>query len=188
MILLASASPRRRRLLKEAGLHFRVVKPSYHEKRIAGASPERLTRTHAVGKAASVARHVQDGTILAADTVVAFRGRILGKPKSLSGARRMLGALCGHWHRVVTGVALVQVRKGKAVRRKVFTQSTRVFLKDLPGKKLDAYLRRIRPLDKAGSYAIQSRRDCRVGDWKGSFTNAVGLPMEELKKALRVLR
>ena len=188
VICLASSSPRRKTLLKKAGIRFRVVKPFYHEKEDAGVSVSTLTRRHALGKALSVLPRVKNGLILGADTVVHFGSRVIGKPRSARHARAMLGALQGRKHKVLTSVALVRAKDGKLLDKVVFTEKTFVWLRPMSAKQIRQYQHRIGPLDKAGAYAIQSKGPGIVERVQGSFTNAVGLPMEKLKKTLRMLR
>lgn len=186
MIYLASTSARRRRLLKEAGLRFRVLKPSYEEAGRGSASS--LTRRHALGKAMSVMARVKKGVILGCDTVVVSAGRVLGKPATLKAASRMLQSLEGRTHVVVSAVALLRMEKGWPVRQRVFLEKSSVRIKKMTPALRRAYLARIRPLDKAGAYAAQAAGRGAVERVRGSFTNVVGLPMEKLKKELRVLR
>lgn len=180
MIVLASSSPRRRALLREAGIRFRVVRPDYEEKMIKGLSPRELVLRHAAGKAASV---VADKTVLAADTVVYFRGKIIGKPRDINQACRILTQLQGQWHTVWTGVA-VRMRKEGKVRDKVFAVKTLVRIRPMTDTEIRSYFRRVNPLDKAGAYAIQSKHAI-VESVRGSYTNAVGLPMERLLTILK---
>lgn len=181
MIILASASPRRRTLLREARIRFRVKSPSYVEKMIPGASPKILVLRHARGKAASVEAR---GTILAADTVVYFKGKIIGKPKNMADARKILKCLQGKWHRVWTGVAVLEKKKAGMRFRRNFAVKTDVRLRALTDAEIRAYFRKVNPLDKAGAYAIQSKHSI-VEKVRGSYANAVGLPMERLKAILK---
>lgn len=180
VIILASGSPRRRVLLREAGIRFRVKSPPYVEKMEKGVSPKILVLRHARGKALSVPA---DGTILAADTVVYFGGKIIGKPRNLSDARKTLQALQGKWHAVWTGVAILEKKKGRARFLRNFAVKTRVRLRALSDSEIRAYFRRINPLDKAGAYAIQSKHSI-IESVRGSVSNAIGLPMEKISKIL----
>lgn len=182
VIVLASSSPRRRALLKEAGIRFRVKCPPYAEKTPRGVSPKTLVTRHALGKALSV--ECRDGKILGADTVVHFGGKIIGKPRDIKEGRRILGKLQGRWHAVWTGVALVERRGGCIARRNVFAVRTLVRLRAMTDENIRVYFRRVNPLDKAGAYAIQSKRTI-VEAVRGSYSNAVGLPMERLRKLLK---
>lgn len=184
MIYLASTSPRRKALLKQAGIPFRALRPRYTEGRRPAAPPDRLVRLHAVRKAASCAGRVTQGTVLAADTVVCLNGAILGKPRTIPAARRMLGRLQGRWHVVYTGVALLTLRRGRLTRRQVFVERTRVRLKPLTAAEITRYFQRVHPLDKAGAYAIQSRHGGIVQEVRGLRSNAIGLPVETLLKKL----
>ena len=188
MIYLASSSPRRRTLLKKASLRFKIIRPLYQEVHRETGSASALTRRHALGKALSVVANVQDGIVLGSDTVVVCGGHILGKPRSMKAAERMLLSLEGRWHSVVSAVALLKIREGVVQKKKVFTENTRVYIRKSDIHVRRAYLKRIRPLDKAGAYAAQAAGKGAVQKIQGSFTNVVGLPMEKLQTALRMLR
>src|SRR5438874_2265009 len=103
MIYLASTSPRRIKILKDLKIRFKTLSPDYRETALPAAGPAKLVRTHALGKALSVARSVRNGKILSADTVVFFEGKIIGKPADRQEAVRILAALQGRWHQVYTG-------------------------------------------------------------------------------------
>jgi septum formation protein len=181
MLYLASESPRRKRLLRDAGVKFKVLKVPYHEAKHRHLSPSVLVKKHALGKALAAAKRLRDGNILAADTIVYDQGKTLGKPSGMPGALRMLLSLQGRAHTVYTGVAFLEVRGGRVARRKVFVERTRVHLEAMDEKAVRKYFRRVDPLDKAGSYAIQDTGAGIVHKVEGSFSNAVGLPMERLK-------
>ena len=191
MFYLASTSPRRKRLLRGLGLRFLVRAPSYKEESTAGP-PSKVVQTHALGKALSVARRVQNGTVLGADTIVYFQRKVVGKPKDRKDAFRILSALQGRGHTVYTGVALVRVLSGRIAGQTVFSERTRVYLKKMDTAAIRAYFKEINPLDKAGAYAIQSRKTGLpagqagiVRRVRGSFSNAVGLPVEKLYAKLK---
>ena len=187
MIYLASTSPRRKQLLKKAGLKFLILKPDYEEKGSLKAPPSKIVRIHAVKKGESCIGQVKDGIILAADTIVYFKGKIIGKPKNMKEARLILGKIQGEWHTVYTGVAILKVVSGRAVKKTVFFEKTRVRLKPLTPKGIANYFKKVNPLDKAGAYAIQSSHGGIVQEIEGLFSNAVGLPVEKiLKKSLLV--
>lgn len=184
MLYLASRSPRRKRLLKSLKLPFCVVRPFYKEENFSGRPPMRAVRTHALGKARSVVRRIRSGSVLAADTVVCFRGRVIGKPKDRRDAFRILNRLQGRWHTVYTGVAILFLKDGRVRKERVFCQRTRVKLKKMSRAAIAGYFKKVNPLDKAGAYAIQSARANIVDELKGSFSNAVGLPLERLRRGL----
>lgn len=180
MIYLASTSPRRKKLLREAGIRFRVLQPEYHEKNIPRLGPAALVKRHAWEKGRSAMPLVKNGILLSADTVVYFKGRMIGKPKNMSDAVSILWALQGRQHTVYTGVALFKLSAGKVTKSKAFAVKTGVFIKKMSRADIRSYFKKISPLDKAGAYAIQSDRSSIVLKIKGSFSNAVGLPMEQL--------
>ncbi len=186
MIYLVSTSPRRRMLLKKAGYRFKILKPSYEEKR-AGATtaPAVLVKRHALAKALSAVGLVKSGVVIGADTVVYFEGKIIGKPRDRSEAFKILGRLQGRWHTVYTGVALLDVGRKKPFKKAFFCVKTAVLLKPLSTRDIRHYLKSIPVLDKAGAYAIQSRHFDIVSHIRGSFSNAIGLPMERLSVYLR---
>ena len=185
MIYLASTSPRRRALLKKAGIAFRVLKPGYEEKRGLKARPSQIVQIHAVKKAESCAGRIKNGTLLAADTVVAFGGKIFGKPGNRREARLMLESLQGRRQAVYTGVAIFKIRGGRIVKQSVFFDKTEVRLKTLSRKGIQNYFKKVNPLDKAGAYSLQARRPGLVRKIRGSFSNAVGLPVEKVVQKLR---
>lgn len=152
---------------------------------IAGVGPSKLTRMHAMGKAKSLVSEIQDGVILAADTVVWRSGKVLGKPGTMREAASMLRFLSGNWHRVVTGVALLRVRAGRVAGKKVFTVTSRVHIKPMTDAQIKSYFKKVHPLDKAGAYAIQSPRISIVDRVVGSASNVAGLPMEALSGHLK---
>ena len=185
MIYLASTSPRRKKILRELGIPFRILKSSYREANASFSSPSECVRRHALGKGRSAAKRIQNGTVLAADTIVYFENRIIGKPKDRKHAQKILSRLQGRWHTVYTGVACVKVMAGKIKREKFFCEKTRVRLRKMDKTAILAYFRKVNPLDKAGAYAIQSQHAGIVEGIRGSFSNAVGLPVESLKKCLK---
>jgi len=143
----------------------------------AAAAAERL----AVAKAREVARRCRSGRVLAADTIVRVDGLNLGKPTGPDDARRMLRALSGRTHRVVTGVALCGA--GGRLRRRS-SAVTKVTFRALRKAEIDWYVGTGEPLDKAGAYGIQGRASLFVTAIRGSFTNVVGLPMELIYEML----
>ncbi len=187
MIYLASSSPRRRALLKEAKIRFAILRPTYRETDGRDRLPMQLTKRHAEAKARSSALKVRNGIVLSADTVVYFKKKILGKPKNRAHAFQMLGALSGHWHEVITAVALLKIRDGRIIKKIIFSEKSHVLLKKMDKSAIKRYFKKIHPLDKAGAYALQSKDVSIVERVRGSRSNVVGLPMEKLKMRLDVL-
>jgi MAF protein len=180
-LVLASASPRRSELLARLGVPF-VVEPAGVDERPA-AGPfraERHARRLARTKATAVAAQFGNATVLAADTIVVLRGRLLEKPVDAADAVRMLKELRGRWHRVITGVALLN---GPRVR--VRHVGTRVLMRDYDDAEIAAYVATGDPFDKAGSYAIQATRFRPVQAIAGCHCNVVGLPLLTTARLLR---
>jgi len=178
-LVLASASPRRRDLLREHGCTFEVV-PSAAEETVA-ATPGETVMGNARRKAHAIAAARPGALVLGVDTEVFFEGRILGKPADGEDAFRMLSALNGRTHEVYSGVCLAW--NGGAAER-TFVEVTRVHFHYRTDLELRAYLARIGPLDKAGAYAAQDDRGEMIARVEGSFSNVIGLPMEALMRAV----
>jgi septum formation protein len=175
-LILASASPRRRAILRAAGMRFRVD-PSSVDEAIGEKNPRRLVVKLARLKALEVARRHPGRLVLGADTIVVCRGEILGKPKDLEDAVRMITLQSGRSQRVYTGVALA---RGRRVWTAVAV--TRVYARKLDAEKL----RRLagKHMDKAGAYAIQDRSDPLVSRIEGDRDNVTGLPMRAVRLLL----
>jgi septum formation protein len=179
-LVLASASPRRRELLASRGLAFEVVPPPLVEP--AGAEhvgPVQRAEALAFFKARAVARLRPGAWVLGADTLVALGDRVLGKPAGPAAARRMLRALSGTRHAVITGVALLGPE-----RRLLASRTTHVTMRPLFEADIEAYLASGEWVGKAGAYAIQETADRFVERVEGSFTNVVGLPVELVDRLL----
>jgi len=180
MVVLASQSPRRRELLRAAGIAFRAVPPAGEENpgAVARGRWAEFVRRAALAKALEVAAREQ-GLVLGADTIVVCEGEILGKPSDEGEARRMLRALSGRRHRVYTGVALV-----RGSRKVVGYERTEVVFRDLSKKQIDWYVSTGEPMDKAGAYAIQGRGAALVRAVRGCYTNVIGLPLPKVFELL----
>ena len=177
-IILASASPRRKALMKKAGFRFRVEASDVSEECFI-AHPARRVEALALRKAKAVAARCKEGLVIGADTLVILGSTILGKPESPEAAYKMLYRLSGSLHKVMTGVAIVNVMTGEEW---VDSAQSSVRMKKLPLGKLLALSRR--HLDKAGAYAIQEKNDPIAKVVKGSYENVVGLPIDLVKKML----
>ncbi len=172
-LILASASPRRRDLLTRLGLPFEVVEADIDESALAGR-PERVARRLAVAKARAVAARRPDATVLAADTVVAHRGDLLGKPRDAAEAWATLRRLRDLTHRVVTAVAVMPPGR----RRPLLGHAvTRVAMRRYADAEIATSIARGDPFDKAGAYAIQDERLAPVAAHQGCYCNVVGLPL-----------
>jgi septum formation protein len=183
-LILASASPRRRDLLREYGYQFSIVVPDVEEIAPPDLTPAEITLANARAKAQAVAPLHPHATVIGADTVVAFEGEIFGKPRDLGHAGEMLGRLNGRVHEVWSGVWLIRGGDGHETG---FNEVTRVRFHLRAAAELRAYLERIGPLDKAGAYAAQDDRGDLIDYVEGCFENVIGLPMKSLEWALRRL-
>ncbi|MEI6509765.1 MAG: Maf family protein [bacterium] len=176
-LILASASPRRWELLRQAGLHFTVFPVDIDEEIRAEESPASAVERLALEKAQACARQLSEGLVLGSDTVVSLEGRILGKPHSEEEARTMLQELSGRTHQVWTGLALLDL---EGDRRWLDHESTAVTFRSLAIEEIDDYIRSGEPLDKAGAYAIQGRAAFFIPRIEGCYFNVVGLPLFKL--------
>ncbi len=182
-LILASASPRRAELLRQLKLKFEVDASDATEVFDEHLSPLELCQLNAHRKARAVAKKIPDALVLGADTLVFLEREIFGKPRNLAEAKQMLAQLQGRTHQVVTGVCLMHLR---AHRERIFAVSTDVTFHPLNAEQISDYLSKINPLDKAGAYAIQEHGDKIVAEISGSFSNVVGLPLDELGAELAV--
>jgi len=180
-IVLASASPRRRELLKKIVDNFHVVPSGVDETKIGEKDPVEFALEAAVLKARDVGGHHPGSLVIAADTIVCLGDTIIGKPRDRRDARRILEALSGTRHRVITAVALFKKDEGKL--RSGYEESFVRFRK-LDASAIDAYLNTGDPLDKAGSYAIQEVNDAFVESLEGDYDNVVGLPVRLVRGLL----
>ncbi len=181
IIYLASQSPRRKELLGKMKLSFCVVSSNYHEKKIPEAGAEQTAMWHACQKARNAKIPLGARLVLGADTLVVLEDQIMGKPKNLKEAERMLAQLSGKCHYVVTGVSLID-----HATHVILTGYTRtaVYFKKLSSKAIKEYFKKVNPLDKAGGYAIQEGPKL-VRKIEGSYTNVIGLPVELVKQLLK---
>lgn len=180
--VLASASPRRRDLLGEAGYEFEVVSPPDDEVSHDCLTIREVTIWNARRKARRIAETFPDAVVLAADTLVTIDGRVLGKPADLEDAVKILRLLSGRMHEVWTAVCICHAAKGKS---RSFQETSRVHFRDLSEPVIREYLAKVNPLDKAGAYAAQGHGADIIERIEGSYSNVVGLPMEETTRALR---
>ena len=186
-IILASASPRRRQLLAEAGYEFTVVVPDLDESTFPteGIEADSYARELALAKANSVARAYPDHLVIGADTVVDFEGMIIGKPADAKDAERITRKLFSAPHKVITGLAILRLRDNT---RLLESDSTTVYPRPLTAGQIAEHIRGGSWQDKAGAYAIQETGDEFIERIEGSLTNVMGLPMELLKSLLSGLQ
>lgn len=180
-LVLASASPRRRELLTARGFRFEVDPSNVMETPRPGEPPDAFAQRIAAEKAGDVARRHPGRCVLAADTVVVVDGTLFGKPVDRSDARRMLQALSGRTHRVLTAVALVDPT---GAVEEILVES-QVAFRPLTAAEIEEYLESGEPFDKAGAYAVQGLAKKFVVRVRGSHSNVVGLPMEAVTDLLQ---
>ena len=182
--VLASASPRRKRLLEGLGLSFEVVKSGVDESpRPDEKAPDQCLRL-AQEKAQVVAADQSEALVLGADTAVVVNDLVLGKPEDVSDAQRMLGLISGRWHTVVTAFSL-QCPERSIDRSRLVTSE--VFIRKLTDQQIRWYIATGEPMDKAGAYAIQGIGASLVAEVKGSYTCVVGLPLAETVEEFEAL-
>ena len=185
-IILASGSPRRKELMELLGLPFTVRVSDADETTDPELPPYFIVEQLSLLKASSVAAEVKaEGTeaiIIGSDTVVVFEDRILGKPADEADAKKMLTALSGKWHSVLTGVTVMNTKNAKS---ETFYVETKVHFIELTQQMIDAYIKTKEPLDKAGSYGIQGKGGLFVDRIDGDYFNVVGLPMCKLSCVLK---
>lgn len=179
-LVLASASPRRRRLLTESGYRFEIL-PTEAPEVSDGADPAGCVVANALAKNEAARRQRPDAAILSADTVVWRSGRMLGKPKTHAEAVKMLSFLSGKGHTVFTGVALT--RPGVA-EPSVRVEASEVRFRTLSAADIDGYIAKVKPFDRAGAYDLSDFGEIVVEKVVGSYTNVIGLPMEAVKSLL----
>lgn len=179
-IILASASPRRRELLAEAGIHFEVIPSPAEEIHDPAIAPGTLCEKNATLKAAAIATHHPGAWIIGADTLVFLEGHPLGKPTSHAEAAAMLAALSGRVHHVRTGVCVID----PTGTPHTFHETTHVTFRELEAEDIRAYHALVNPLDKAGAYGIQEHGDRIIQSIDGPFDNVMGLPIPRLLKLI----
>jgi nucleoside triphosphate pyrophosphatase len=178
-LVLASASPRRVTLLRQAGAEFTVADPGPDRAWPGAAEPRHGVRALALDKARRVASKRPRAVVIGADTAVVVRGLRLGKPRDADEAREMLGRLQGRTHEVWTGLAVVRGREARTA-----AECTKVSFARLSDSDIQAYARSGEPLDKAGGYGIQGLAGQFVRRIDGDYTNVVGLPLARLRALL----
>jgi septum formation protein len=180
-IILASASPRRRELLRQLGLTFEVIPSKIEEDVKYGEEPCEHVLRLARLKAQEIARDQDSAVIIAADTIVVLGGEILGKPKDEEEAFEILSQLSGRVHRVFTGFCVLDASDGSEYSEAV---ESKVRFKHLSPEEIRGYIKTGEPMDKAGAYAVQGRGSYMIKEIQGSYTNVVGLPLCELVEVL----
>ena len=195
-IVLASASPRRSELLKQAGMDFIVI-PSKGEEIVTKTHPAQVVEELSLQKAREVAKRILSGSeeeisdfslVIGADTVVAADHRILGKPADHEDARKMITMLQGNIHQVYTGVTLILRDEKGNIRTRTFNECTDVDVCEMSYEEVEAYISTPEPYDKAGAYGIQGSFGVYIRGIRGCYYNVVGLPISRLCRELKELQ
>ena len=187
MLVLASASPRRQELLRNAGISFALQPADVDETPLPGESARDCAERLAREKSLAVWQTRRHDVVLGADTVVVVDDTILGKPSDARDAARMLRLLSGRVHQVITGVCLASAKERRAEKRELKTasESTLVTMNDISDDEIQGYVATGEPMDKAGAYAIQGIASRWISRIEGDYGNVVGLPVALVYGMLR---
>jgi septum formation protein len=188
MLVLASASPRRQELLRNAGIAFTVHPANIPEAPLSGESPRACAERLAREKARAVFNQQPGKLVLGADTIVVIEDKILGKPRDQADAARMLRLLSGRTHQVITGVCLALRTENQKLEtgfEDTRSETTLVTMTTLNDEDIHSYIASGEPMDKAGAYAIQGRASRWIPKIDGDYFNVVGLPVALVQKMLQ---
>lgn len=186
MLILASASPRRHELLRNAGIPFAVSVADIPEIPLENESPDVFAKRMAREKARTIARKFPDGIVLGADTIVIIEEQILGKPRDQADAARILRLLSGKTHRVTTAVCFCGPQAAdRPENEEIQSETTLVTMDEIREQEIQDYIATGEPMDKAGAYAIQGRASRWVRKIEGDYFNVVGLPVALVYRMLR---
>lgn len=184
--ILASASPRRKNLLNEAGYKFKIVPSDLDESSFSsqGLTPTEFTKLLALEKAKVIAKIYPDDIVLGADTIVELNGKIYGKPEDAAHAERIVRDLFSSPHKVITALALIRIADNTEI---IAAETTTVYPKKMTEAQIADHIKTATWQDKAGAYAIQETGDKFVEKIDGSLTNVMGMPMELFDRLFRQL-
>jgi len=181
-VILASSSLVRQKLLNDIGFAYEVCPSDFDERKIKIKDPKKLVKKLSLLKALSVKDKFKDAIIISADTVMEFRGEIIGKPKNEKDAFDILKKLSGNVHQALTGYTIVDTKTERSITKVV---STKVFFRDLIDTEIRNYIKTKEPLNKAGAYGIQSLGGLLVERFEGDYFNVIGLPLNPLFQDLK---
>lgn len=181
-IILASASPRRKEILENANVKFKVIASSIEELTLDGESPSHMVMRLAFEKGIDIASRQKSDLVISADTIVVLNDTVLGKPKDEIEARKMITSLSGKTHQVITGVSLINLDNNKKIIDYVISN---VKFKNLSEEDINDYIRTNESLDKAGAYGIQGYGALLVEEIQGDYFNIVGLPISKVSDLLK---
>lgn len=179
-IILASSSPRRKEIADQMGLEYEIIPSNYEEDMTMKLEPEDLAKTLALGKAKEVADRQEEETeaiVIGIDTFITYNKKLLGKPKSINEARKMLKMISGKTIRAHTGVAIIDIKNKNEI---IDYDLTEIVLANLTDTEIDTYINTGEPLDKAGAIGIQALGSIFIKKINGCFSGAVGLPENKI--------
>ena len=180
-IILASQSPRRAEILRMIGVNFKVDSSNINEEINQKIEQNEIAIIISKAKAEKISQKYPNNIIIGADTIVVYNEKIFGKPKDKNESRKMLKALSGNCHKVITGVTIMNKKLGVL---KTFSETTKVFVKKIPKNQIEFYVNNYNTLDKAGSYGIQEWFSVWIKKINGCYYNVMGLPVSKLHKHL----
>lgn len=183
-LVLASASPRRRELLKDLGVEFEVMPSNAPEEQLEGETPEDMVRRLSLEKALVIAGRIQEGFVIGADSTVVLNGRAIGKPGDADDARRMLRELRGTRHQVTTGLTVINAGTGQSLTDHMTAE---IQMRDFSDEEMERSIASGTPMDKAGAYAVQDQTFRPATINEGCYTNVVGLPLCRMLEMLEEL-
>lgn len=185
-LVLASASPARRNLIKTLGLPFRIIPSRVKEKDTLSQGIVHLVKYNALIKAKDVASRLKSGVVVGCDTVVfSHKKRLILKPKDLKEAKKNLLELMEKPHWVYSGLAVIDVKSQKTL---LGYEKTKVFMKKLSSQEIDRYHQQVSPLDKAGGFDIEGKGALFIYRIEGCYFNVVGLPLARLSEMFKALK
>ncbi len=182
-LILASGSPRRAEILTSVGWEFEKRVADIDETEFANEKPDDYVQRLAREKAEKVAENYKNALVLGADTIVVIDNKIIGKPKNLDDAKKMLRMLSGNWHEVLTGIAIVKVSENEN-ETQTNLQKTQVKFAELSDAEIEFLVEKGEPLDKAGAYAVQAQAALFIEEIAGDYWNVVGLPINLVYQAI----
>ena len=180
-IILASQSPRRAEILRMIGVNFKVDSSNINEEMNQKIEQNEIAIILSKAKAEKISQKYPNNIIIGADTIVVYNEKIFGKPKDKNESKKMLKALSGNCHKVITGVTIMNKKLGVL---KTFSETTKVFVKKIPRNQIEFYVNNYNTLDKAGSYGIQEWFSVWIKNINGCYYNVMGLPVSKLHKHL----
>jgi len=180
-IILASQSPRRAKILRMIGVNFKVAPSKIKEEINPKIGQNEVAINISKTKAETISHKYPKDIIIGADTIVVLNEEIFGKPKDKNESKKMLKALSGNCHEVITGVTIINEKLGIV---KTFSETTKVFVQKIPTKQIEFYVNNYNTLDKAGSYGIQEWFSVWIKKINGCYYNVMGLPVSKLYKCL----